>query len=103
MDLIPTPELIDKCGDRLLLALLCTQDWKTHDEPKPGDLCIETTKFRLDWERVGYLIAVEGNGEIYRIWTIAEREVTWRNANFRRIGRPGLRLPGFAFPGDPPT
>lgn len=98
--LIPTPELIDQCGDRLLLALLLCHDWATYEDPEPGDLCIETTGSSLDWERVGYLLAVEDNKMVYRIWTIAGRETTWRNASFRRLGASGQRLPGFPFPGE---
>jgi hypothetical protein len=96
----PTPELVDQCGDRLLMALLFAYDWKTAEKPEVGDLAIEASSFRLDWERVGYLTYVSDDEEVYKLWTIAEREVTWRNASFRRLGRKGLRLPKFPFPGE---
>lgn len=94
----PTPELVDLAGDRLLMALLFAHDWTTAVVPEVGDLCIETSSFALDWERVGYLTYVSDDEEVYKLWTIAGREVTWRNASFRRLGRKGLRLPKFPFP-----
>lgn len=101
----PTPGEIDFAGDCLLRALLMQTNLvmlrrtSAELEVQVGDLVIETSSRRPDWERLGYLVQIEeGDDPVYHIYSVARRVTQWRNASIARVGPPQSRLPGLEYP-----
>jgi hypothetical protein len=106
-DLVPTPEVIERAGDALLEAVLAAR-WGAGHSWKVGDLVVEWTSGRLDWERVGYLVAapvekterVPMGERVFYIWSVAGRLTRWANAGISRLGPHGTRIRSIPYPSD---
>lgn len=103
-DWTPTDEEAEAAGDCLLEALISqTFQLEIRDggqrAPIVGDLVVETSSWSLDWERLGYLIAIEEEPETsYHIWGVGGRLIQWRNASIARVGAPRTRLRNLPYP-----